>query len=243
MDNAPIRRGKPTVHIKWNPNTAILSGDTMLVKAYEKFLRLPDEYLKPALDIFNQTALEVCEGQQFDMNFETQGTVKIPDYLEMIRLKTAVLIGASLYLGGLLSNAPENDLSNLYNFGIHIGLVFQLRDDLLDTYGDEKAFGKKNYGDIEANKKTFLYLKAFENADDGDKKRLSALFSPEMIDPEEKIISTMGIFEKTGVKQATEDEIKKHQKLAQEYYDHLTVVPGRKKVLLDYTEILAGRTT
>jgi geranylgeranyl diphosphate synthase, type II len=243
MDNAPIRRGKPTVHIKWNPNTAILSGDTMLVKAYEKFLKLPDQYLRPALDIFNQTALEVCEGQQFDMNFETQGTVKIAEYLEMIRLKTAVLIGASLYLGGLLADAPENDLRNLYNFGIHIGLVFQLRDDLLDTYGDEKAFGKKNYGDIAANKKTFLYLKALENAEDEDRKRLSTLFSSDMVDPEEKILSTLGFFEKTGVKQATEDEIKKHQKLAQEYFDHLMVVPDRKKIMWEYTEILAGRTT
>jgi geranylgeranyl diphosphate synthase type II len=242
MDNAPIRRGQPTVHVKWNPNAAILSGDTMLVKAYEHFLKLPDPILKPALEMFNQTALEVCEGQQMDMNFEKQSSVSIDEYLEMIRLKTAVLIGASLYLGGLAANAPQQDLNNLYHFGIHTGIAFQLRDDLLDTYGDEKLFGKRQYGDIRANKKTYLYLKALELSDEPSRKKLAILFETPDIDPEEKVSETLSAFNKANVKELTEEKIRDHHRLALGYFDSLVTEPGRKAVILQYTDLLAGRT-
>lgn len=242
MDNAPIRRGKPTVHMKWNANAAILSGDTMLVKAYDKILRIPEPVLNQAFAIFNQTALEVCEGQQYDMNFESQEVVTIPDYMKMIRLKTAVLIGASLRLGGLMAGAPAEDLDNLYEFGIHTGLAFQLRDDLLDTFGDEKTFGKKQYGDIRANKKTFLFLKAQDLAEEIDKEKLKALFSGFSLDEQRKIRETLDIFNKTKVKEYTEAEIDKHHRLASVYFKEIGALPERKQILLRYTEMLAGRT-
>jgi len=241
MDDAPIRRGKPTVHEKWNPNTAILSGDAMLVKAYEQFLRLPEPILKPALAIFNKTALEVCEGQQLDMNFESRTEVSIEEYLEMIRLKTAVLIGAALYLGGLTANAPESDLRNLYEFGIQNGMAFQLRDDLLDTYGDEKVFGKKQHGDISANKKSFLYLKAYELSNHESRLKLEELFTSSNIGVNEKIEETLKIFNQAEVKKHTEAIIRQHHEAAMQYFNMLTVEPARKKVLLNYSELLAGR--
>lgn len=241
MDNAPIRRGKETVHIKWSPNTAILSGDTMLVKAYEEFLRLPEPIIKPALEMFNKTALEVCEGQQMDMNFETRSEVTIEEYLEMIRLKTAVLIGAALFLGGLAANAPESDLMNLYEFGVHNGIAFQLRDDLLDTFGDEKLFGKKQYGDIQANKKTYLYLKAYELSDEISRSKLKRLFSSPDVRSEEKIAETLEIFNRTDIKNHTEVIIKHHYDLALKYFNSLAVEPARKNILLNYTEMLVGR--
>jgi geranylgeranyl diphosphate synthase type II len=241
MDKAPIRRGQPTVHSRWNDNIAILSGDTMLVKAYERFLELPEPVIKPALKIFNRTAVEVCEGQQHDMNFETRKDVSIEEYLEMIRLKTAVLIGASFYLGGLLANVSESDLQNLYDFGIKTGMVFQLQDDLLDTYGDEKSFGKRSYGDISSNKKTYLYIKALELAEDDDKARLSALYSAPSSDPDVKIREVLEIFEKTGVKGHTQQKIREYHQLALQSFNALNVEPGRKKNLLEYTEALTGR--
>jgi len=241
MDNAPIRRGKATVHERWDANTAILSGDTMLVKAYEQFLKLPDAILKPALEMFNKTAQEVCEGQQYDMNFEKQEKVSLDDYMVMIRLKTAVLIGASFYLGGLLANAGEEDLKNLYEFGIQTGLVFQLRDDLLDTYGDETAFGKTTYGDISANKKTFLYLKAMELSGGTDRERLTQLYARPGRDRDEKIRATLEIFDKTDVKTHTESAIRKYHAKASDCFNALHVEPGRKREIIRYTEMLTGR--
>jgi len=241
MDNAPIRRGKPTVHEKWNANTAILSGDTMLVKAYEQFLLLPEAILKPALEMFNKTALEVCEGQQYDMNFESRTEVSIDEYLEMIRLKTAVLIGASFYLGGLLANAPEKDLQNLYNFGIQTGLVFQLQDDLLDTYGDEKTFGKVQFGDIAANKKTYLYLKAIELADEKTRGKLVELYTSPELPKEEKIRETLRIFAEVDVKRHTHQKIRDHHEKAVHCFSMLNVEPARKRNLLAYSEALIGR--
>lgn len=241
MDNAPIRRGQPTVHSRWNNNIAILSGDTMLVKAYERFLELPEPVIKPALEIFNRTAVEVCEGQQYDMNFETREDVSIGEYLEMIRLKTAVLIGASFYIGGLMANVSATDLQNLYDFGIKTGLVFQLQDDLLDTYGDEKSFGKRSYGDISSNKKTYLYIKALELADESDKARLLELYSMNNIETSVKIREVLEIFEKTGVKHHTQQKIREFHSLALNCFNALSVEPGRKRNMLEYTEALTGR--
>jgi geranylgeranyl diphosphate synthase type II len=241
MDRAPIRRGKQTVHEKWNANTAILSGDTMLVKGYEEFLKLPDHLIKPALSIFNHTATGVCEGQQLDMNFETRNDVGISEYLEMIRLKTAVLIGAAFRLGSLMAGAPEADQRKLFEFGIHTGLLFQLRDDLLDAYGDTEVFGKKQFGDIITNKKTFLYLKALEHTPESERKILRDLYADTTGDPEIKVKKVMEFFNRANVKKHTEDRIRDHYQMAQEAFTSLNLPAERKELLYNYTENLMGR--
>jgi len=241
MDRAPLRRGKPTVHEKWNANTAILSGDTMLVKAYEQFLRLPDHLIKPSLEVFSLTSTGVCEGQQMDMNFEEKLDVSIPDYLEMIRLKTAVLIGAALKMGSLIAGAPADDQRLLFEFGIHTGLLFQLRDDLLDTYGNADVFGKKQYGDIIANKKTYLYLKALEHTTGKDRIKLAELYTNPAIDPEAKVKRVLKYFNEARVKEATEEKIQEYYELAHQAFDSLQVEESRKEPLRKYTEQLMGR--
>ena len=238
MDRAPLRRGKQTVHEKWNANTAILSGDTMLVKAYEQFLHLPAPFIKPALAVFNLTATGVCEGQQMYMNFEEQNNVTIPDYLEMIRLKTAVLIGAAFKIGSLVAGAPETDQQQLFDFGIHTGLLFQLKDDLLDTYGDEEVFGKKPYGDIVNNKKTYLYLKALEHLKGRDRTRFIDLYANTSLDPDLKVKKVMKYFNEANVKQQTEDKINEHYHLAGQAFAALHVDPVRKEEIIRYTEML-----
>jgi geranylgeranyl diphosphate synthase, type II len=242
MDRAPMRRGRQTVHEKWNANTAILSGDTMMVKAYDQFLKLPEPLIRPALDIFNLTATGVCEGQQLDMNFEQKADVSIPDYLEMIRLKTAVLIGAALKLGGLIAGAPDEDQRQLYEFGIQTGLQFQLRDDLLDTYGNADVFGKKQHGDIIANKKTFLYLKALEHASGRDRAILEGLYSNQAIDPDAKVEKVLKYFESAEVKKQTEDKIREYYLLARKALGAISVAEEKKSPLEKYTEKLMGRS-
>lgn len=204
MDKAPLRRGKETVYKKWNTNIAILTGDTMMPLAYDFILHINDSKLKDVLKVFNQTAKEVCEGQQFDLNFETSVNVTIPQYLEMIRLKTSVLIGGSLKIGGIIAGTSEKNLDNMYLFGINIGLAFQLKDDLLDVYGNEEVFGKQNSGDIVANKKTFLYLKAFELARGNDSKILKHYFGNKSNDNLEKIKAVRKIYDKLKIYQHTE---------------------------------------
>ena len=241
MDRAPLRRGKPTVHEKWNANTAILSGDTMLVKTYEQFLRLPEPLIKPALAVFNLTATGVCEGQQLDMNFEEKADVSIPEYLEMIRLKTAVLIGAALKLGSLVAGAPDEEQQQLFDFGIHTGLLFQLRDDLLDTYGNASVFGKKQYGDIIANKKTYLFLKALEYTSGKERRKLAELYANPSINPEIKVKKVMDYFDDADVKKQTEYKIQEHYELAREAFNALKVADENKKPLKDYTQQLMER--
>jgi len=241
MDRAPLRRGKPTVHEKWNANTAILSGDTMLVKAYEQFLKLPEPLIKQVLTVFNHTATGVCEGQQLDMNFEERVDVSITEYLEMIRLKTAVLIGAALKLGSIAAGAPEEDQQQLFDFGIHTGLLFQLRDDLLDTYGDAAVFGKKLYGDIIANKKTFLFLKAMEFTSGKERRKLAELYANPSIAPEIKVKKVMDYFDDADVKKQTEYKIQEHYELAREAFMALKVAEENKKPLKNYTQQLMER--
>jgi geranylgeranyl diphosphate synthase, type II len=241
MDRAPIRRGKPTVHEKWNPNIAILSGDTMLVKAYEQFLKLPESLIRQALEIFSDTAKGVCEGQQLDMNFESRNDVSIPEYLEMIRLKTAVLIGAAFRLGSLLAGAPPEDQQLLYDFGINTGLLFQLRDDLLDAYGDEKEFGKKQYGDIVANKKTYLYLKALELSSEENKTKLIGIFSDNSVNQDDKIKLVLDCFDAAKARKHTEAKIEEYYNLAVKAFNSLTIDDERKAPLRNYTAKLMGR--
>jgi len=177
MDKADVRRGKPTVHKKWNQNTAILSGDVMMIKAYQYLNEYEGVVFKQVTQLLTQTAIEVCEGQQYDMDFENKDEVSLPEYLEMIRLKTSVLIGAALKMGGIIAGIDAIELEKLYDFGIQTGLAFQLQDDYLDTFGDVVTFGKEIGGDIKENKKTWLYLKSLELADENDQMRLKELYS------------------------------------------------------------------
>ena len=207
MDNAPLRRGKATVHEKWNVNTAILSGDVMLVKVYELFCQLDEKKLKTALQLFNICAAEVCEGQQWDMEFETKSRVSEGNYIEMIRLKTAVLLGFSLELGALLADAPDEERSALKEFGINIGIGFQLRDDLLDVYADAKKFGKQVGGDIIANKKTFLLIKALEKVNGKKKQELMKWLAAKKFNKQQKVKAVRFIYDSYNIPQLTEKKI------------------------------------
>ncbi|MFL5730811.1 MAG: polyprenyl synthetase family protein [Cytophagaceae bacterium] len=207
MDNAPLRRGMPSVHTKWNPNIAILAGDVMLVKVYDLLAEVEESKVKRVINSFNDCASNVCEGQQLDMNFETRMDVSEAEYLEMIRNKTAVLLGYCLELGALIGGAEDKNIRLLREAGESIGIGFQLKDDLLDIYGDEKSFGKKKAGDITANKKTFLLIKALEAAGNEDKKILKDLYSSSGIQDDEKIRKVMAIYDKLGIKSLTEKKI------------------------------------
>ncbi|ERM81053.1 isoprenyl synthetase [Rhodonellum psychrophilum GCM71 = DSM 17998] len=207
MDDAPLRRGKPTVHEKWNANTAILSGDVMLVKAYAMLLNISPEKLPNCLRLFNQTAAEVCEGQQHDMNFETKEHVSEHAYIEMIRQKTAVLLGFALEFGALLADASDNDAKKLYDFGVNIGIGFQLKDDLLDVYADQAKFGKQIGGDIIANKKTFLLIKAKELAEGENKEKLNYWLNVKDFSKEEKVSAVTSIYNVLGIKELTESKM------------------------------------
>jgi geranylgeranyl diphosphate synthase, type II len=208
MDNAPLRRNKETVFKKWNSNIAILSGDALMIKAYELLTLYDKETLHDLLILFNKTALEVCEGQQLDMNYETLPAA-IPEYLKMIELKTAVLLAACLKTGALIAGASSDNQENLYSFGKNIGIAFQLKDDLLDAFGEPEKFGKMPGGDIIANKKTFLYLRAFEAASQEDKMQLEQLYSSAQAN-ESKVEKVMNIFMKYKAKEALETEMEKY---------------------------------
>lgn len=207
MDNAPIRRGKQSVYKKWSTNIAILSGDTLFALAYQYAQKADKEILVDILTVFNKTAVEVCEGQQYDLNFETRNDVSVEEYIHMIKLKTAVLFGASLKIGAIIGGANSVEADKLYNFALNIGLGFQLKDDLLDTYGDESIFGKKTGGDILSNKKTFLYLKALELADKVNNSTLISLYNSSNHTDEDKINSVKSIFSSLKIDEITEQEI------------------------------------
>ncbi|MBX0291886.1 polyprenyl synthetase family protein [Hymenobacter sp. HSC-4F20] len=204
MDQAPLRRGKATVHEKWNPNVAILSGDVMLVRAYELFLDVQPELLAHVLRRFSQTAAEVCEGQQWDMNFETETEVSIDQYLDMIRLKTAVLLGFALELGALLAGASREDADHLRQFGVGIGVAFQLRDDLLDVYGDAATFGKRVGGDILSDKKTYLLLTAQAQASEAQRTILAQHIGQPVADAEAKVQAVRTIYDELEIRPQTE---------------------------------------
>lgn len=204
MDQAPLRRGKPTVHHKWNANTAILAGDVMLVKAYELIAAVEDQHLRQVMKLFSECATGVCEGQQYDMDFEQSDEVSIEDYLEMIRLKTAVLLGFALELGGIIGGASSEDQALLRSFGENIGIGFQIKDDLLDVFGDEQKVGKQIAGDIIANKKTFLLIKALEKADETTYDQLIDWLEAKDFDPKQKVKAVTAIYKKLGVKEEAE---------------------------------------
>lgn len=207
MDRADMRRGKATVHKVWNDNAAILSGDAMLVLAYQYMARVKTDCLKPVMDLFSKTALEICEGQQLDMEFETRHDVTEEEYIEMIRLKTSVLLAASLKIGALLGGASSADANALYDFGMHMGVAFQLKDDWLDVYGDPAVFGKKIGGDILCNKKTYMLIQALRSAKGDQLNELNDWIEAEQPNPQEKIAAVTRIYNATGAKQMCEEQI------------------------------------
>ncbi len=241
MDNAPIRRGKETVFKKWNSNVAILSGDTMFAIAY-KHLALSDKnVLQNVLSIFTKAAIEVCEGQQYDMNFETRNDVTIPEYIEMIHLKTSVLIAASLKTGAVIAGADEKDVETIYKLGEYVGLAFQLQDDLLDVYGNQNKFGKQIGGDIVSNKKTYLYIKALQEAKGKDLDILQSYFSSDNFDQNEKINTVTEIYNKLGVKDSSIALINEYYDYASKYLSLLSIEDGRKIILKEYIDQLINR--
>lgn len=241
MDKADMRRGRPTVHKKWDDNTAILSGDTMLVLAYEHLAKCDTKYLKSALDLFTETALEVSEGQQFDMEFETRNDVAEEEYIEMIRLKTSVLLACALKMGAVVAGASDADANALYAFGEKVGLAFQLQDDLLDVYGDPKVFGKAIGGDITSNKKTFMLINAFNRADAGTRAELERWTTATEFNPAEKIAAVTEIYNRLGIDKLAEQRIKEYFEQSRQHLDELSVSDDRKAVLREYTERMMNR--
>ncbi len=241
MDKAPLRRGEETVHTKWNENIAILSGDVMLVRAYELFTKSDGEYLQTILQKFNKCAAEVCEGQQYDMNFETERHIVEGDYLKMIRLKTAVLLATAIEIGAIVGGADGSISSSLYEFGINIGLGFQLKDDLLDVYGDSAKFGKQSGGDIIANKKTWLLIKALEKARGDELKDLNKWLDAREFDNEEKVAAVMKIYDKLGVKYLCESKMNNYFSQANKIFDSLDMPEETKAPLRELTQKLMDR--
>lgn len=242
MDNAPIRRGSQTVHNKWNANIAILSGDTMFAMAYQYAIRTETRFIPPILEVFSQTAIEVCEGQQLDLNFESIRQISISDYINMIRLKTAVLLGACLKIGAITGNASPENTQLLYRFGVDLGISFQLKDDLLDLYGNQGVFGKVTGGDVLANKKTYLVLRALELATDQDKKRLLQLFDPlQQFSDTEKIFEVKSIFDKYDIQNEVNVIMGQYLDSAFSMLDHVNVATEKKVLLKNYAKYLYDR--
>ena len=241
MDNAGMRRGMPTVHVKWDANTAILSGDSMLVLAFQRMMQCPQDKLRPVLDLFTETSLEIGEGQQYDMDFETRTDVTEEEYIEMIRLKTSVLLACALKIGAILAGAPSADADNLYKFGEQMGLAFQLQDDYLDVYGDPAVFGKAIGGDILCNKKTYMLINAFNRADDGRRKELMKWVTAGQYDPKEKIAAVTGIYDNVGIKQLAEEKIEYYFAQSRKYLAAVNVADERKAVLTGYTDSMMKR--
>ncbi|MDO4930421.1 MAG: polyprenyl synthetase family protein [Bacteroidales bacterium] len=241
MDHADLRRGRATVHRKWDENTAILSGDTMLIMAFRHVMACQCTRRADVLDLFARTAQEICEGQQFDINFETRNDVTVDEYLEMIRLKTAVFLGCATKAGALIADAPEADAEALYAFAQHVGLAFQLQDDYLDVYGDPAVFGKKIGGDILCGKKTYLLINAFNKADADTRQRLSALIADKTMPAEEKIAAVTDIYNECGIPQLTLAAIDHFYALAEEALTRVALPAQKRTVLWEYAQSLLGR--
>lgn len=241
MDDAPLRRGKQTIYKKWDINTAILSGDVMFVNAIQLLAKSEDKFLAETLTLFNTTAVEVCEGQQYDMDFETKEKVSIDDYLKMIELKTAVLLAASLKIGAILADAKKDDAIHIYEFGKNLGIAFQLMDDILDLYGDPDKFGKQVGGDVIANKKTYLLLKAKELATGGVRKELEFCLSSTALSKTAKVERVKKIFDSLKIKQIAFEEMNLFYNTALSHLDSIDVTNDKKKVFEDFAKKLMHR--
>ena len=241
MDQADLRRGHETVHKKWDANTAILSGDSMLVLAYERMAQCDSRHLADVLRLFTTTALEIGEGQQYDMEFETRDDVREEEYIEMIRLKTSVLLACALKIGAILADAPAEDADSLYKFGEQIGLAFQLQDDYLDVYGDSKVFGKKIGGDITSNKKTFMLINAFSHANEAQRQELEKWVNAKSFDREEKIAAVTRLYNEIGIDKMAQDKIAYYFEQSKKYLDAVQVPAERKEELLKYAQRMMKR--
>jgi geranylgeranyl diphosphate synthase, type II len=241
MDKADLRRNRPAVHKKWNENVAILCGDAMMIKAYDLIAKAPVESLPKILDLFNQTAAEVCEGQQLDMNFEKRMDVTETEYLEMIRLKTSVLVAASLKMGAFCANASQFSANKLYEFGLNLGLAFQLQDDYLDTFGNPDKFGKKIGGDIVANKKTYMLIKSLDMAKGETREKLISLLSENTIDEIIKINSVVDIYYKLNIKELVKKKMDDYYRLAIDAINAVEVEQPKKAILIEFANTLMVR--
>ncbi len=241
MDKAPLRRGKTTIHEKWNNNVAILSGDALLVTAYQQFEKVKTEKIISLLSIFNKTAAEVCEGQQLDMDFEKRKTISIDEYVYMITLKTAVLLGAALKMGAVIANANEKDADALYHFGKNIGIAFQIQDDLLDVFGSAEKFGKQVGGDIICNKKTWLLIRAMQDASPSDKAEMKKWIEQKEFSAKDKVEAFKNIYEKLKIKEKAEMEMKRYFENAKNDLLMVNADSIKKKTLLVFSEYLMKR--
>ena len=241
MDDAPLRRGKETVHEKWDINTGILSGDAMLINAYQLFENYEGDTFRDLAKLFSRTAIQVCEGQQYDVDFETRDDVTQEEYLKMIEYKTAVLVAAALKMGGIVANATLEDQNNIYEFGKNLGIAFQLQDDYLDAFGDPKTFGKQVGGDIIENKKTYLYLKAVELGSTVQEKEILDLYSIHPQNPEDKIESIKQIFMSSGAAEQTKSAIEEYTQKAFETLDSMEISHDKKSILKSFGENLMRR--
>ena len=243
MDKAPLRRGKQTVHEKWDIDTGILSGDAMLIMAYKLLESYNSKYFKQLTTLFSNTALEVCEGQQYDINFETRVDVSVQDYVKMVKYKTAVLVGTAMQMGAILAEANNEDQKRCYDFGINLGIAFQLKDDYLDAFGNPENFGKQLGGDIIENKKTYLFLKAMELGSDDLKNKLSDLFEKSSANNDQKIIEVIEVYNMSGAKKATERAIENYTTAAFDLLNLLDIESSKKQVLIDFGTQLMTRTS
>ncbi len=241
MDDAPLRRGKDTVHEKWDINTGILSGDAMLINAYQLFENYDSDTFKQLAQLFTKTAIEVCEGQQYDVDYEESDLVSIPEYLQMIKYKTAVLVGAALQMGAIIANASKKDEQLIYDFGCNLGLAFQLQDDYLDVFGNPETFGKQIGGDIIENKKTFLYLKSLELLDQDESEQLKHLYSISPLNPAQKIETVGGLFVKSGAAGLAKQEIEKYTSTALKHLQDLEMKPEKKQRFTTFANDLMTR--
>lgn len=241
MDDAPLRRGQKTVHEKWNLNTGILSGDAMLIMAYQLFENYDSETFQSLAKLFSKTALEVCEGQQYDIDFETRDDVSISEYLKMIEFKTAVLVGAAMQMGAIVAKASEEDQKAIYEFGRLLGIAFQLQDDYLDAFGNPETFGKQVGGDIIENKKTYLHLKTLELGSEEQKKNLMQLMSNESISKDDKVENVKQLFTESGAAEATSQAVKNYTSKAFEVLKGLHIPEDKKQDLKDFGVQLMNR--
>ncbi len=242
MDDAPKRRGKPTVHEKWDINTGILSGDAMLIMAYQLFENYEVHIFKNLAKLFSKTALEVCEGQQYDVDFETREDVTLQEYLKMIEYKTAVLVAAAMKMGAIVAEASEKSQKQMYSFGLNLGIAFQLQDDYLDVYGDPETFGKQVGGDIIENKKTYLFIKAMEAGSTSNRKQLQDLYSIQPKETEGKVEAVKTIFTESGAAAATQEAIVNYTKKAFAVLEGLELTQEKKDILRAFGEHLMQRT-
>ncbi|UKK48887.1 polyprenyl synthetase family protein [Prevotella sp. E9-3] len=241
MDNADLRRGHETVHKRWDANKAILSGDSMLVLAYQRVAQCDAKYLPEVLNLFTETALEIGEGQEYDMTFETRNDVTEEEYIEMIRLKTSVLLACAMKMGAILADASEEDAKNLYKCGEQMGLAFQLQDDLLDVYGDSKVFGKAIGGDITSNKKTYMLINAVNRANETQRSELMHWIEAQEFDRQEKITAVTRLYDEIGIKQLCEEKINYYFAEARKYLDKVNVADERKENLRRYMNQMMNR--